>query len=229
MTLRLSEIYTSVQGEGPNTGELVQFVRFGGCNLRCPGWPCDTAFAVDPKFHKDWDKVEPDVLPNLVADFPRRLCITGGEPLLQPASDLATAMHLLQKLGYAIDLFTNGTFPLPSWATCAATTVVMDWKLPGSGENLADAQRDTRWANCRKLDWGDAIKFVVKDEADLRSALAVSKALADKSIKASQWVGACWGSITDEQILAFSTQNEVPWKLNVQIHKYLWEPAERGV
>src|SRR6476469_9634383 len=104
--MRISEIYVSTQGEGPNVGKRTCFVRFGGCNLRCAGWPCDTPFAVDPKLYRHtWTQVSPD---NLAADIIEEcnndpnitICFTGGEPLIQKTDDLERLISVLQEQGF---------------------------------------------------------------------------------------------------------------------------------
>ncbi|MHA2264890.1 MAG: 7-carboxy-7-deazaguanine synthase QueE, partial [Candidatus Thorarchaeota archaeon] len=98
--MKLSEVYTSVQGEGPRVGVPTTFVRFGGCNLRCPGWGsgslpdgtsvrgCDTIFAVYPEYRSQWESVSVRQLLERIPPEITNVCITGGEPLIQPTKDL---------------------------------------------------------------------------------------------------------------------------------------------
>src|SRR3954453_605533 len=94
MALRLLEPYPSTQGEGPNVGKLTQFVRFAGCNLKCPGWPCDTPFSIDPaQYRNEMQLVTARTLARSVfAEFTatgaENICLTGGEPTLQPQGEL---------------------------------------------------------------------------------------------------------------------------------------------
>lgn len=147
--LRLNEHYVSVQGEGPNTGVMTQFVRFSGCNMRCPGWPCDTQHAIQPALFKDDPKLEPlSILAQ--ADFSRastgasHLCITGGEPFMQDRARLQELALAAISAGYTIDVFTNGSFEFPSWVTFSPVTIIMDWKLKGSGEELTKIDVDRK-------------------------------------------------------------------------------------
>src|SRR5690348_10212647 len=120
MALRVSEYYLSYQGEGPNTGTPTIFLRFAGCNFQCPGWPCDTQFAIDPKiftkeqkiykFHKD---LVDDVLELWYPGV--NICFTGGEVMLQPNNELELlAAELVSRTGVGCDLemFTNGSLPI---------------------------------------------------------------------------------------------------------------------
>ena len=225
--MRLSEIYTSVQGEGPNTGHPIQFVRFGGCNMRCPGWPCDTVFAIDPKFADTWDSVTAEQVFSRLWMNPHRICITGGEPLTQRSSEMDDFVKLCLTDGFSIDLFTNGSMILPHWVFNARVTVVMDWKLEGSGEGQTGYPN--RVANAKVLHRKDAIKFVVVDRQDLHEAARVTRDFAMADVQASLWVGAAWGRITPEEVIDFILEENLPWRLNVQTHKYIWKPDERGV
>jgi 7-carboxy-7-deazaguanine synthase len=223
--MRLSEVYTSVQGEGPHTGWPIQFVRFGGCNLRCPGWPCDTQFAIDPQYSDEWMQVSPTAVYTEVRDWPKHVCITGGEPLIQRSSEMQKFAEMLLDHHYKIDLFTNGTQALPPWTFDHDVCVMMDWKCPGSGEEVKNS--DIRLANAKILSKKDGVKFVVKDDTDLWYAQHITNAYPQ--IQASLWVGAAWGHISDQEIIAFMEQEKMPWKLNVQVHKHLWSPTLRGV
>lgn len=226
--MRLSELYTSTQGEGPNTGRLVQFVRFAGCNLRCPGWPCDTQHAINPDFFlKEGNSqiLTPEQLVDMTAAWPRRLCLTGGEPFAQRSIDLQQYVEAMLSEGYSIECFTNGTFVFPAWAK--PLQFMMDWKLPGSGE--ADASRDNRLENALRLRRTDGIKFVVVDRADMDTALQEYAMLQAHGVEAEFWIAAAWGKVHDQDIVQFLQENQLPWRLNVQVHKYVWDPDKRGV
>src|ERR1700742_890100 len=94
MPMRLLEHYTSVQGEGPRTGRPTQFVTVAGCNLKCPFWPCDTPEAIDPKLYREEQQtVTPDDIIASVEEYAGNdgsfnVCITGGEPMLQPNDEM---------------------------------------------------------------------------------------------------------------------------------------------
>ncbi len=226
--MKLSELYSSIQCEGPNTGEPTQFLRFGGCNLRCPGWPCDTEFAVDPKFRDEWASKTAEAIYDMVPAYPKRICITGGEPLIQPKEQLSDLVRMLIHEGeHSIDLFTNGTRPLPSWALWDEVSVVMDWKLPSSGEG--DEGIPQRLTNILFLQPKDAVKFVVKDWEDVRIAHEVYT--SHRAHTSCEWyIGKVWGAgIQDEDLITYILNHKLPWRLNVQFHKHIWAPDKRGV
>lgn len=222
--MRLLENYVSTQGEGPNTGEVVRFLRFAGCNLRCPGWPCDTQHAIEPSLYNGkFRNVEPIELIAELPEYPNRMCITGGEPFLQ--KDMEYFIDSLLGFNYSVDVFTNGTFYLPAYDRLDMT-YIMDWKLTGSGE--ADKGLSTRTNNIRRLQPTDAIKFVVKHFGDLHEAFDVYKEFRAMTV-AQWWVGAAWGHIDDATIVDFVTNYELPWHLNVQMHKHVWDPDAKLV
>lgn len=229
--MRLSEHYVSVQGEGPGAGLMTQFIRFGGCNLRCPGWPCDTPYAVDPaQYRHEWVNHTPQAIMDTLFDYPQRVVLTGGEPLLQNKEELATLTTLLRRKSFGIELFTNGTMPLPMWVHRPKATTIMDWKLPGSGE---DPFNKTRIANLRLLTCNDAVKFVIADANDFEAAINLHEA----HIKSQQrfeatpqvYYGVAWGKMENAELIEWVRGAQLDWKLNVQVHNYIWDRSQRGI
>lgn len=226
--LRLSELYPSIQGEGPHTGEPTIFVRFGGCNMRCPGWPCDTQHAILPEIWKNDPIVEPFNLIGRVKALPGdNVCITGGEPTMQPAAMLEDFGLGLLDIKYSIDVFTNGSLvPLPNWMLVENyVTVIMDWKLAGSGESQRGV--DIRLENLKRLSVKDAVKFVIANDADWIEAISLWKAFKDLT-SARFWAGVAWGKYSEAQLINQLLHEDLPWKVNTQIHKYIWDPNARG-
>jgi len=233
--MRLCEVYESLQGEGPNTGEPTTFVRFGGCNLRCPGWGegvlpdgtivngCDTVFAVYPEWRSTWDKKTPAEVADLVKAYPQRVCITGGEPLIQAPAQLTEFVDRLWERNHTIDLFTNGSKLLPAWARAHYTTVIMDYKLPGSGEY--ESFNEDNW---ELLKGKDAIKFVCKDDTDFRVALEVIKQdMAPYHSGPQIYFGVVWG-VDPSWLAGKMADSGVKAMLNLQTHKYVFGDI-RGV
>jgi 7-carboxy-7-deazaguanine synthase len=237
MVLRLDEHYVSVQGEGPRVGTPTQFVRFGGCNLRCPGWPCDTQHAIDPKFRKEWELHDWfDVFDAIVGLYVEtdvtNICFTGGEPFLQPKKDLEDLFKALIGRGFTVECFSNGTLEYPVWAS--GIRFVMDWKLTGSGEGVVGI--DTRWKNLFLLNSaGDkieqAVKFVLKDEADLDEAHNTYLNMLDRRMyNLKFFYGRVWDAKwTDAEMIDAVMQRKLPWRLNMQVHNYIWDRSKRGI
>lgn len=227
--LRLTELYPSIQGEGPRVGVPTTFVRFGGCNMRCPGWPCDTPHAIFPEQWKNDPVVEPTELAERLKRMPgNNVCVTGGEPTMQPADALETFARYVLDMGFTIDVFTNASVKtLPIWMRDDRVSIVLDWKLPGSGE----AQRglDTRLRNALNLGVKDNVKFVVTNDEDFLQAIRVWNDLVSGSCKATFWAGVAWGWYRESRLVEKVLQEDLPWKINVQVHKYVWPGVERGI
>lgn len=226
--LRLSELYTSVQGEGANVGLPTQFVRFAGCNLRCPGWPCDTPHAIEPSIWRhESEKLSGTDLIERIPSYPRNLCLTGGEPLTQPNIELQEFCELAWSKGHTIEMFTNGTQLLPHWAH-GRMRFMMDWKLPGSGE-YEKMPEDVRMANVRRLHMSDGVKFVAKDVEDLHIAHSDWHKLKAVGTVAQFWATPVWDALDPQSVVEYILDHELPWKLSVQVHKYVWDADKRLV
>ena len=227
--MKLLELYTSVQGEGPNVGLPTTFVRFAGCNMRCPGWPCDTPYAIDPQLWRhEFEKVTPHELVRRCAELtPRHICITGGEPLLQPKDEIKSLVGQFANFGFTMDLFSNGSRILGEYGMDRPeVTIVMDWKLTNSGEG--NSFMDNRTKNVLQLQKKDAIKFVMKNRDDFNEALGVM----------NQWMiteprvyfAPVWGELNPSDLVRWITEEGLSqvW-LNLQTHKFIWEPTARGI
>jgi 7-carboxy-7-deazaguanine synthase len=119
--MKIAEIFQSLQGEGKNQGKPCLFIRLAGCNLHCQ-W-CDTAYARTGGTEMDLATI----LEHVMSLNPSRVCVTGGEPLLQ-TDDLGPLLLSLHQKGIAIDIETNGTIdfrPLQPYAS-----ICMDVKCP---------------------------------------------------------------------------------------------------
>lgn len=238
--LRVSEVYASTQGEGPNVGKTVVFVRFAGCNLRCEGWPCDTPHAIFPdKYRKEWHTVSVVELVNEVIKVARMsgakiITLTGGEPFLQNHDHLAQFVSVLLGSGYMFEAFTNGTIEYPDWVF-PAVGLIVDWKLFGSGEDPKDKVRIKNIEKIQKASMRlgtyktDSVKFVAKDLNDLHLAHALWKLyLRDEGFPFT-FVGRVWDSeLTDAEIVQFVMDHKLPWRLNMQMHNYIWPAHERA-
>jgi 7-carboxy-7-deazaguanine synthase len=212
--LTVNEIFHSVQGESSFAGRPCVFVRLTACDLRC-SW-CDTPYA----FHEG-SKQELDKVLDAVEKFDCPLVeVTGGEPLLQ--EDVYPLMQGLIDRGRTVLLETGGhrsTARVPH-----AVITILDIKCPGSGES---AKND--WSNLERLRVHDEVKFVIKDRGDYeyaRDVIArhqlVSRVAA---IHVSPVHGVMHPRILSEWVLA----DKLPVRVQLQLHKYIWDPATRGV
>ncbi len=163
--MKISEIFYSIQGEGRNMNVPTVFIRFQGCNLN-PGctW-CDTKYArMDGGTEMDVDQImaHPDYVAAKCQSNGRqkRVCITGGEPLFHKKDVKSLVEHIHSRDKAQIEIFTNGSQPVPQWCNLVSTFVV-DVKCPSSGvESVAFPD----WFRMRPF---DQVKFVVADEKDI--------------------------------------------------------------
>ena len=235
--LRLLELYTSVQGECDRTGTPTTFVRFAGCNLTCAAWPCDSQFAIDPKlYRKEQQLVTPSDLLTTVDNLANEtgttnICLTGGEPALQPMGDLeAVVLPARHVYGYDLEMFSNGTLPY-SEQLLSRCAVRLDWKLPGSGEAQSGKLWHQRIENYYAMsEYGHhTIKFTIKDVKDFEAARDIYEKFDMSAWPGSIYAGPVWGSnFTARDIVDGILTYKLPWKLNIQAHQYIWPANERG-
>jgi 7-carboxy-7-deazaguanine synthase len=199
--MKITEIFKSIQGEGKNQGKPCLFIRLAGCNLHCR-W-CDTAYAQTGGIEMSIDTV----LEYVLHLNPSYVCITGGEPLLQPV-ELEHLVATLFQRGIAIDIETNGTINFTRLQPYAS--ICMDVKCPSSGEQsdieLLDALRPQ-----------DAVKFVVQDEQDFWYALDI---ITRHKIQGEIFFSPVYGS-DYEPLVRFILDNNLPVRFQVQLHKLI--------
>jgi len=231
--MRISEIYASMQGEGPRVGMPTIFLRFAGCNLKCPGWPCDTQHAIDPKLYRhEWkelgaEQILDNVMTSSWASGAKNVCFTGGEPFLQTHDGLRHLARLLHREGMSLEVFTNGTLEWPDWALYTFK-FVMDWKLTGSGEVINAL--DIIMKNASRLTIKDAIKFTIASEADFKEAYnAWSVWFQGNKLNLPEfYCGPVWGAMSPSRVAQLILDSKLPWRLNIQAHKYIFGD-ERGI
>jgi 7-carboxy-7-deazaguanine synthase len=211
--VKLYEIYTSISGETRHAGRPCTLVRFAACDLRCHY--CDTEYA----FTGGQEVSREAIVADVVARGVPLVLLTGGEPLLQP--ELPELAHELLERGFDVMLETGGhrdTSKLP-----AGVIVILDIKTPGSGE--ADKNL---WSNLDRLGEKDAVKFVITSEADYAWARAIieERRLAERC---EVLLSPSFGQLEPRDLVAWMLRDKLPARLNLQIHKYVWSPEERGV
>ncbi len=212
-TMKLYEIYTSIQGETQYAGLPCTLVRFAACDLRC-GY-CDTEYAFTGGQEVAVDAIVADV----VARGVPLVLLTGGEPLLQ--RELPELAAALLGRGFEVMIETGGhrdTSALP-----AGVIVILDVKTPGSGE--ADKMC---WPNLERLGADDAVKFVLTSEDDYHWArqIIVERRLAERC---TVLLSPSFGKLEPRELVAWMLRDKLPARLNLQIHKYVWPPDQRGV
>jgi len=211
--MRITEIYTSIQGETQYAGLPCTLVRTTGCDLRC-GY-CDSAFA----FHGGTDMTLDQIMAEVARLGAPLVLLTGGEPMLQ--RELPELAARLLHAGYRVMIETSGAHPLD--ALPDGVVRVIDVKTPGSGE----AHRN-RPELLRALRPGDAVKFVLADEADYRWASGVIRE-HELSGRAEVLLSPVHGQLDPKELVAWMLRDRLPARLNLQLHKYIWDAAARGV
>ncbi len=211
MSLKLNELFHSIQGESSYAGLPCVFIRLSGCNLRCTY--CDTQYAYD-----EGERVDIPEIVGRVSGFGCELVeITGGEPLLQ--EDTPVLVEALLAKNFTILLETNGSIDIDR--VDRRCRRIVDVKCPSSG---MDGQNDL--GNLERLTKRDELKFVIGDRIDYEFARRTVAALpSGHKINFSP----VFGAIPLRTLAGWILQDRLPVRLNIQLHKVIWDPNARGV
>jgi 7-carboxy-7-deazaguanine synthase len=211
--LVVNEVYASVQGESSWAGLPCAFVRLTACNLRCR-W-CDSTYT----FHEGEARAVRAIVAEVVGFGLDLVEITGGEPLLQP--EVHTLIGELLERGLTVLVETSGSVDVSSLD--ARAIKILDLKCPGSGEAELN-----RWSNLDRLGPRDEIKFVIADRRDYEWARA---AIAERKLagRAAILMSPVHGELDPRELVAWMLEDRLAARLNLQLHKYVWPEATRGV
>ncbi|MBR0511365.1 MAG: putative 7-carboxy-7-deazaguanine synthase QueE [Ruminococcus sp.] len=218
--LPVVEKFISINGEGAHAGELAVFIRFRSCNLSCSY--CDTCWANTENAPAEYESVEE--LAAWVAETEvRNVTLTGGEPLLQ--KECGALAELLIKNGCRVEIETNGSISLERLASAEYRPIfTMDYKLPSSGMEEFMCIDNFRLLGCH-----DTVKFVSGSIADLEKAAE----LIDKyrlTQRCHVYISPVFGEIDPADIVEFMEEHRMNGvRLQLQLHKFIWEPTRRGV
>jgi 7-carboxy-7-deazaguanine synthase len=206
LSLRLTEIFHSLQGEAARSGLPTVFIRLTGCPLRCT-W-CDTTYSFTGG--SAWEIA--DILAEVARHPTRHVCVTGGEPLAQ--KECPALLQALCDAGYDVCLETSGALDISTIDPRVAR--IMDLKAPASGE----CERNL-WSNLRHLKAGDEIKIIIADRADYDWACQqlTQHRLADLC---PVLLSPAQGSQDARQLAEWILQDGLPVRLQLQLHKLLW-------
>lgn len=211
--LQVNEIFFSIQGEGDRSGWPCIFIRLSFCNLRCV-W-CDSEYTFYEAKEMSIDQVI-----DSISGYPcKRVEVTGGEPLMQEG-----ALPLMRRLcdaGYEVMLETSGSLDISG--VDARVRRIMDLKCPGSGMVSRN-----RMENLRLLNAGDELKFVIKDRLDYEWAkeLVLREKLHDICPVLFSPV---WDAVPFADLAEWILDDGLSVRLQLQIHKFIWDPRARGV
>jgi 7-carboxy-7-deazaguanine synthase len=225
----VTEIFRSIQGEGTRAGLPCIFVRLTGCNLRCV-W-CDTAYA----FHGGTQMTVDDVIKKVHelsgnaqgAHQIRLVELTGGEPLLQP--DCGQLAQTLLADGYTVMIETSGERPIGRLPR--EVVKIVDVKCPDSRE-----AGSFDMANLAVMDAKDEVKFVIASRRDYEFArgFTVQNKLAERVRQVifspvSPDPSGTWPGLDAREMVEWILADALPVRLGLQLHKFIWDPATRGV
>ncbi len=205
-SLRITEIFLSVQGESSTVGWPTVFVRTTGCPLRCQY--CDTAYAFSGGERLTLAAITERVLAYGV----RHVTVTGGEPLAQP--NVLPLMTRLCDAGLAVSLETSGALDLAG--VDARVMQVVDIKTPASGEVARNL-----WSNLAHLRPGDQLKFVICDRQDYEWS---RERVAEMTLPAGVEVlfSPSFETQSARALAEWIIEDRLPVRMQVQLHKVLW-------
>jgi len=206
ISLKISEIFFSLQGETSRAGLPTVFIRLTGCPLRCV-W-CDTEHAFSGGSRLSLDAI----LEDTGRYGARHVCVTGGEPLAQ--KNCLALLTALCDAGYDVSLETSGALDIS--AVDARVSRIVDLKAPGSGES-----EKNRWQNIRHLTSRDELKFVLKDRADYEWARQV---INENGLDAvcPLLISPVQGDIEPRELADWILADRLPVRFQLQLHKLLW-------
>ena len=217
---KVVEKFVSINGEGPHAGEIAAFIRFKGCNLNCSY--CDTRWANCDDVPYTEESVE-----QLTEWIRQTACnnvtLTGGEPLLQ--EDIVSIIDSLAALGCRVEIETNGSIELAEcFKNRECVCYTMDYKLPSSGMEKAMNK-----SNFQVLGRHDSVKFVSGTKEDLDRAKQIIEEY-DLTNRCHVFISPVFGSISPAEIVSYLISNNMNHvRLQLQMHKFIWDPDKRGV
>lgn len=214
------EKFVSINGEGNRAGELAVFIRFRKCNLNCSY--CDTKWANDNNAEAEFMTAE-QLTEYVRGTGVKNVTLTGGEPLLQ--ADIYDLISLLMEQGNSVEIETNGSISIAELSKKEYRPIfTLDYKLPDS--NMENAMLTENYSY---LCGDDVVKFVAGSKSDLEKAVYIIKKFA-LSEKCHVYISPVFGRINPADIVDFMAENRLNnIKLQLQLHKFIWNPNERGV
>lgn len=216
---KVNEIFLSIDGEGYRTGLPVVFIRLYGCNLNCSY--CDTRYSCEQQEYKEMSLY--DILAQVLSYGVPRVTLTGGEPLIHPGvKDLIVS---LVANDIEVNIETNGAVDLDEFIEFKYNSKVvftMDYKCKSSG-----MEDKMILSNLEFLQPKDVIKFVVSNYNEMEKMEYI---LESSKCKAQAYVSPVFGAIEPKELVEYILDNKLNnVKVQVQLHKIIWEPTKRGV
>ena len=220
MTLCVNEIFYSIQGESSYAGRPCGFIRLTGCNLRCKY--CDTRYAYDEGEHVEIPSVV-DRVGELLGAAPALVEITGGEPLLQDATP--ELVRQLLDFGHTVLMETNGSLNIGS--VDPRCIKIVDFKCPSSGESGSNDLE-----NISRLHPHDEVKCVIADRKDYVFAREITRMIRLREAGSPGCTinfSPAFGQLDARNLAEWILEDRLRVRLNLQLHKLIWSPDQRGV
>ena len=213
MSLKVNEIYFSVQGESTHAGRPCIFIRLTLCNLRCKY--CDTAYA----FYEGKDMEISEIMEVIKQWNCQLVEVTGGEPLFQ--NDCILLLNELVRKNYEVMLETGGSLSISNVPD--KVIKIVDFKCPSSG-----MKKHNLWSIVENLQIHDEVKFVIGNREDYE--WAKRKILEyHLSEQCTVLLSPVYNEIDPKIIVEWILADSLPVRMQMQIHKYIWKPEKKGV
>ena len=213
MPLKINEIYYSVQGESTHAGRPCIFIRLTFCNLRCTY--CDTEYA----FYEGKDMEIDDIMSEIQQWDCNLVEVTGGEPLFQ--EECIDLLNELVISKYEVMLETGGSLPISDIPKNVIK--IVDFKCPSSGMEMKNL-----WSIVDNLQPHDEVKFVIGNREDFYWAKEkITEYSLDK--KCTVLFSPTFGEIDPQKIVEWILAENLPVRIQIQMHKMIWSPEEKGV
>ncbi|MDD3122897.1 MAG: putative 7-carboxy-7-deazaguanine synthase QueE [Candidatus Izemoplasmatales bacterium] len=211
----VNEIFTSIEGEGIRMGYPVTFIRLYGCNLNCSY--CDTRYSCEGQDGTEMSVSE--VIEKAKEAGVERITLTGGEPLIH--KNVEELVDGLVNEGFEVNIETNGSVDIYPYIK-ENVIITMDYKSISSG--MTDKMNHK---NLKYLRNQDVLKFVVEDKKDLDD---MKRIIETYSPSCSIFVSPVFGKIELPDMVDYIKDNKLnECRVQVQLHKIIWEPTKRGV
>lgn len=212
-TLKINEIFYSIQGESTFAGRPCIFVRLTYCNLRCTY--CDTEYA----FHEGEERTLQQIMQEIKEYACDLVEITGGEPLIQ--KNVYPLMTNLADAGYTVLLETGGHLNIAQ--VDPRVRRIVDIKCPSSGES-----DKVHWDNIALLTDLDEVKFVIGDREDYEWAKAILEKY-NLNERCPVLFAPVFGQLKNKHLAEWILEDRLNVRFQLQMHKYIWPPEQRGV
>ena len=207
LSLRITEVFTSLQGEALTSGLPTTFVRLTGCPLRCVY--CDSEYAFQGGTQRSIDDLVREVLDTGVS----RVCVTGGEPLAQP--NCWALLRRLCEAALEVSLETSGAMDITG--IDERVSIVLDLKTPGSGESSKNLL-----SNLALIQPKDQIKVVVTSDDDFRWFELFCDQHPSVFQAGAVWISPSYDEIDLKQLASLILSSRHPYRMQLQMHKQIW-------